>query len=47
MVNFGIYEKIIGFEIWEDMDGVVDIFVVGVGIGGIFIGVSWYIKYIK
>lgn len=42
-----IYEKIIGLEIWEDIDGEVDVFIVGVGIGGILIGVSCYIKKIK
>lgn len=43
-VNFEIYFKIIGFEIWNDCDGVIDVFVVGVGIGGIIIGVFCYIK---
>lgn len=36
-----------GFEIYEVMDGKIDIFVVGVGIGGIIIGVSCYFKLEK
>lgn len=47
MVNLVIYEKIIGFEIWEDIDGKVDVFVVGVGMGGIIMGVSCYFKNMK
>lgn len=43
-LNFEIYRKIIVFEIWNDINGNVDIFVVGVGIGGIIIGVGEVLK---
>lgn len=34
----------IGFEIWNVIEGKVDVIVVGVGIGGIIIGIFCYIK---
>ncbi len=42
--NPAIHEKTTGPEIWNDLDGQVDILVSGVGTGGTLTGVSRYIK---
>lgn len=39
-----MYYKIFGFEIWDQMDEKVNIFVVGVGSGGIFMGMVKFLK---
>lgn len=39
-----IYYKIFGFEIWEVFDGNIYMFVVGVGLGGIFVGIVFFLK---
>lgn len=45
--NPEIHFKTTGPEIWEDMDGNIDVFVAGVGTGGTITGVSRYFKQEK
>ncbi|MBY6035382.1 cysteine synthase family protein [Fictibacillus nanhaiensis] len=42
--NPNTYYKTMGPEIWNDLDGKVDIFVAGAGTGGTFMGTSRYLK---
>ncbi|WDI78593.1 cysteine synthase A [Candidatus Purcelliella pentastirinorum] len=45
--NPDIHEKTTGPEIWDDTDGLIDVFIAGVGTGGTLTGVTRYIKNIK
>lgn len=42
--NPDAYYKTLGPEIWDQMDGRVDVFVAGAGTGGTFMGTSRYLK---
>ncbi|MGL4826396.1 MAG: cysteine synthase A [Vibrionaceae bacterium] len=43
--NPAIHEQTTGPEIWNDMDGNIDVLVAGVGTGGTITGISRYIKH--
>jgi cysteine synthase A len=45
--NAAIHETTTGPEIWNDLDGNVDVFVGGVGTGGTITGVSRYFKQVR
>ncbi len=42
--NPDTYYKTMGPEIWQDMDGKVDVFIAGAGTGGTFMGTARYLK---
>ncbi|AEH47093.1 PLP-dependent cysteine synthase family protein [Parageobacillus thermoglucosidasius] len=43
-VNPRTYYKTLGPELWEDLDGQIDIFVAGAGSGGTFMGTATFLK---
>ena len=43
--NPAIHEKTTGPEIWDDLDGDVDVVVCGVGTGGTLTGIARYLKH--
>jgi len=45
--NPAIHVKTTGPEIWNDLDGEIDVLISGVGTGGTITGISYYIKKIK
>ncbi|MCB9497213.1 MAG: cysteine synthase A [Fibrobacteria bacterium] len=45
--NPAIHEKTTGPEIWDDLDGALDVLVSGVGTGGTITGVSRYFKLVR
>jgi cystathionine beta-synthase (O-acetyl-L-serine) len=45
--NPATYYKTLGPELWEQLDGNIDIFVAGAGSGGTFMGTSRYLKEMK
>ncbi|GAA3321280.1 hypothetical protein GCM10020331_036410 [Ectobacillus funiculus] len=38
------YYKTLGPELWEDLNGHIDVFVAGAGTGGTFMGTARYLK---
>jgi O-acetylserine dependent cystathionine beta-synthase len=42
--NPATYYKSLGPELWDQMDGQIDIFIAGAGTGGTFMGTARYLK---